>query len=333
MQVGLNTTSLSAGGALNPSVGQHAVAKNAPVRQKPSAVASDYPASPLIATRPQRYSVQLNDQITTLQQADGYLAQLEQQLMNYRHVAHRGGQGAQQNARDITRMLELRVALAGQSVDRQLKPVLQGEARVMFHAPALAERMQNPSSGACMFSVSDGRRTLLSAVSVGDEVDAGQYNVMMGNALRRVGIQVHARQGSVTFSSAETSWPHIAQTLSVHEEGARPSAFTPLTTFPEPSLADDVLQSVRQGTTRAGDSLQKALDTIGEQRAQMAVQQEKARQLIDNMARFPQADSAIQASTTLGGVLDNANHNYHILAQAVKGQARISGQTVRSLLR
>lgn len=72
MQVGLNTTSLSGSGALNPSVQQHTVAQNAPVRQKLPATASDYPASPLITTRPQRYSVQLNDQLTTLQQADHY---------------------------------------------------------------------------------------------------------------------------------------------------------------------------------------------------------------------------------------------------------------------
>ena len=59
----------------------------------------------------------------------------------------------------------------------------------------------------------------------------------------------------------------------------------------------------------------------------------KARQLIDGMARFPQAESAVKASESLGGVLDHANHNYQVLAQAVNGQARLSSQTVRSLLR
>lgn len=96
MQVGLNTTSLSGSGALNPSVQQHSVAQNVPVRQKLPATASDYPASPLITTRPQRYSVQLNDQLTTLQQADHYLGQLEQHLLDYRHASRRGGQTQQQ---------------------------------------------------------------------------------------------------------------------------------------------------------------------------------------------------------------------------------------------
>ncbi|HHN9316260.1 TPA: flagellar hook-associated protein, partial [Escherichia coli] len=42
--------------------------------------------------------------------------------------------------------------------------------------------------------------------------------------------------------------------------------------------------------------------------------------------------NAVQASEKLGGVLDSANHNYQVLLQAVNGQARISSQTVRSLL-
>lgn len=331
MQVGLHTTSLSGNGALN-TVQQPTVAQNVPVRQKSTAATSDYPASPLIATRPQRYSVQLNDQITTLQQADHYLGQLEQQLLDYRHASRRGGQGGEQKGIAITRMLEKRATLSGGAVDRQLKPVLQGDAQVAFHAPELAQMVQNRAPGTRMFSVSDGRQRQLSAVTTGDEVDGGQYKVMMSNALRRIGIQMHERQGTVTFSTSEAKWPQIAQTLGVHQEGSKPSTFTPLSTFAEPSLTDELLQNVRQGGGRTGESIQQALDTIGAQRAQMAVQQEKARQLIDNMARFPQAESALQASATLGGVLDNANHNYQILAQAVNGQARLSGQTVRNLL-
>ncbi|ENJ8585239.1 flagellar hook-associated protein, partial [Escherichia coli] len=78
--------------------------------------------------------------------------------------------------------------------------------------------------------------------------------------------------------------------------------------------------------------ISQTLESINQQRAQMAVQQEKARQLIDGMSRFPQTENAVQASENLGGVLDSANHNYQILLQAVNGQARISSQTVRNLL-
>lgn len=97
MQVGLTSSSLATGGAHSAAVSSSTVAPTQAVRQKLPATASEYPASPLITTRPQRYSVQLNDQLTTLQQADHYLGQLEQQLLDYRH-SQRKGAGAEYGA-------------------------------------------------------------------------------------------------------------------------------------------------------------------------------------------------------------------------------------------
>ena len=293
MQVGLTSSSLATGGAHSAAVSSSTVAPTQAVRQKLPATASEYPASPLITTRPQRYSVQLNDQLTTLQQADHYLGQLEQQLLDYRHSQRKGGQ-AQSSA--LMQMLDKRTALSGGAVDRQLQPVLQGEARVTFHSPDLANLVHNPTPGTRMFSVSDGRQTQLSAVMLSEDDSAGQYQTRLTNALRRVGVQVHQQADGISFS--------------------------------EPSQADRLVQSLQQG----GAGISQTLESINQQRVQMAVQQEKARQLIDGMSRFPQTESAVQASENLGGVLDSANHNYQVLLQAVNGQARISSQTVRSLL-
>ncbi|HAV8821379.1 flagellar hook-associated protein [Escherichia coli] len=313
MQVGLTSSSLATGGAHSAAVSSSTVAPTQAVRQKLPATASEYPASPLITTRPQRYSVQLNDQLTTLQQADHYLGQLEQQLLDYRHSQRKGGQ-AQSTA--LMQMLDKRTALSGGAVDRQLQPVLQGEARVSFHSP-----------GTRMFSVSDGRQTQLSAVMLSEDDNAGQYQTRLTNALRRVGVQLHQQAYGISFSTTEKQWPNIERTLSVRSDGDK-SAFMPLKIFAEPSQADRLAQSLQQG----GAGISQTLESINQQRAQMAVQQEKARQLIDGMSRFPQTENAVQASENLGGVLDSANHNYQVLLQAVNGQARISSQTVRNLL-
>ncbi|EOK9449738.1 flagellar hook-associated protein, partial [Escherichia coli] len=262
--------------------------------------------------------------LTTLQQADHYLGQLEQQLLDYRHSQRKGGQ-AQSTA--LMQMLDKRTALSGGAVDRQLQPVLQGEARVSFHSPELANLVHNPTPGTCMFSVSDGRQTQLSAVMLSEDDSAGQYQTRLTNALRRVGVQLHQQADGISFSTTEKQWPHIERTLSVRTDGDK-SAFMPLKTFAEPSEADRLAQSLQQG----GAGISQTLESINQQRAQMAVQQEKARQLIDGMSRFPQTENAVQASENLGGVLDSANHNYQVLLQAVNGQARISSQTVRNLL-
>lgn len=178
-----------------------------------------------------------------------------------------------------------------------------------------------------MFSVSDGRQTQLSAVMLSEYDNAGQYQTRLTNALRRVGIQMHQQADGISFSTTEKQWPNIESTLSVRTDGDK-SAFMPLKTFAEPSQADRLVQSLQQG----GPGISQTLESINQQRAQMAVQQEKARQLIDGMSRFPQTENAVQASENLGGVLDSANHNYQVLLQAVNGQARISSQTVRNLL-
>ena len=322
MQVGLRSSSLATGGAHSAAVSSSTVAPTQAVRQKLPATASEYPASPLITTRPQRYSVQLNDQLTTLQQADHYLGQLEQQLLDYRHSQRKGGQ-AQSTA--LMQMLDKRTALSGGAVDRQLQPVLQGEARVTFHSPD--NLVHNPTPGTRMFSVSDGRQTQLSAVMLSEDDSAGQYQTRLTNALRRVGVQLHQQADGISFSTTEKQWPDIERTLSVRTDGDK-SAFMPLKTFAEPSQVERLAQSLQQG----GAGISQMLESINQQRAQMAVQQEKARQLIDGMSRFPQTENAVQASENLGGVLDSANHNYQVLLQAVNGQARISSQTVRNLL-
>ncbi|ELU4765385.1 flagellar hook-associated protein [Escherichia coli] len=296
MQVGLTSSSLATGGAHSAAVSSSTVAPTQAVRQKLPATASEYPASPLITTRPQRYSVQLNDQLTTLQQADHYLGQLEQQLLDYRHSQRKGGQA-------------------------------QSSALMTFHSPDMANLVHNPTPGTRMFSVSDGRQTQLSAVMLSEDDSAGQYQTRLTNALRRVGVQLHQQADGISFSTTEKQWPDIERTLSVRTDGDK-SAFMPLKTFAEPSEADRLAQSLQQG----GAGISQTLESINQQRAQMAVQQEKARQLIDGMSRFPQTENAVQASENLGGVLDSANHNYQVLLQAVNGQARISSQTVRNLL-
>ena len=242
MQVGLTSSSLATGGAHSAAVSSSTVAPTQSVRQKLPATASEYPASPLITTRPQRYSVQLNDQITTLQQADHYLGQLEQQLLDYRHSQRKGGQ-AQSSA--LMQMLDNRIALSGGAVDRQLQPVLQGEARVTFHSPDLANLVHNPTPGTRMFSVFDGRQTQFSAVMLSDDA-AGQYQTRLTNALRRVGMQVHQQADGISFSTTEKQWPDIERTLSVRTDGDK-SAFMPLKTFAEPSQAERLAQSLQQG--------------------------------------------------------------------------------------
>lgn len=330
MQVGLHTSTLSNAGGLAPSaVSPQALNRSAPVSSKTVLTNSDYPASPLLTTRPQRYSVQLNDQLTTLQHADSYLGQLEQRLLDYRHAATGGGRRSpdlQTQAAAVTELLDKRVVSSGGAVDRQLMPVLQGEAKVRFDAPALLHLANAPET--VMFSVQDGQKKRLSALTAQTDTDTRQYALQLNNALRRIGIE--RVPGEATFTTSETQFAQISATLMQKGEG---KAAQTVAVQAEPAQADRLRAAVASGNWGAAQPLvQSALGQLGEQRQQLAAQQEKARQLIDGMSRFPESQSAVAASAALTSTLDRASHHYDVLAEAVRGQANLSKLTVRSLL-
>lgn len=344
MQVGLHTSTLSNTGGLAPStLKPQALERPAATKAKDPAQVSEYPASPLLTTRPQRYSVQLNDQLTTLQQADSYLGNLEQKLLDYRHVTQSGGRrgrdsgAAAQLSTEVQTLLATRSKRTGGAVDRQLMPVLQGDAQVRFHSPGLSSLFApDAQPESLLFSVHDGRKMQLSAVSVDEANDERQYVTQVSNALRRVGVRVNKGRDETGFSVKEHDWAQLQRSFSVMGEGKQFAAAvkTPLTPVAEPCLADRLAEALSSGNGGAAQSaVQDTLNQLSEQRERLAAQQEKARQLVDGMARFPETQSAEQASQALSSSLDGASHNYDLLAQAVNGQANLSKLTVRSLLR
>ncbi|MRT14696.1 flagellar hook-associated protein [Enterobacteriaceae bacterium RIT711] len=343
MQVGLHTSTLTNSGGLSSpsSIRQQGIDRPTPVSVKDIS-GSEYPASPLIATRPQRYSVQLNDQLTALQQADHYLGSLEQKLLDYRHGSLSGGRrgkespAVKQQATDIQNLLDKRIKMTGGAVDRQLMPVLTGEAQVAFRSPQLAQILKPdvlPES--MLFSVQSGRKTILSAVSVTDDTDARQYPTAVNNALRRVGVRTQKGAGETMFTTSESQWTQLANSFSVLGGGGKFSASqkTLLQVQAEPSQSEKLSTALSAGGWGAAQgAVQETLNHLAEQREQLAAQQEKARQLVDGMARFPETQSAVNASAKLSTSLDQASHNYDVLAQAINGQANLSKLTVRSLL-
>lgn len=333
MQISLNTTALSnqsAQGSTRPLAPGRAQAARQPIGQE-----NDYPASPLLSTRPQRYSVQLNDQLTTQQQADRYLATLEQTLLDYRQASRRESASGPLPAKAVQRLLDQRASLSGGAVDGKLNAVLQGEARVEFHSADLAQALQTPDAEALLFSVRQGRQTQLSAITVPNDADPRQLRTAMHNALRRVGVQVHDRHGQLTFSSSEKQWPDIRQSLSVMGEGVRFPAgeVKQLALGSVTTLADALHKAMNHGGAQAQAVVQQALGQVSDQRQKLAGQQEKARRLIDDMARFSESQNAVQAASTLAGSLEEASHNYQLLMEAVNGHGRFSSSTVQNLLR
>lgn len=328
MQVGLQTATRGPGSELSPAlVKDRARVQSIATRKE----REDYPASPLIALRPQRYSVQLNDQLTVLQQADSYLSTLEKTLLNQRHEASGRGQGAAHSAA-LADLLANRVQLSAGRVDRQLRPVLQGEAQVTFHAPELAALLNgNGEPVSLMFSVEAGRGRRLAAVSLANPGDALNPTMQIKNALQRTGVMPRYGDGKWTFSTGEAGWPQLQRSFTVAD--AKGENVRRLNLYSDPAPAEVLSAELATGQ-RDGlrNRVQSVLSQVGEQRQLLASAQEKARQRMDVMARFPETQSAETASVALGQTLAWACHHYDTLVQAVNGQANLPALTVQNLL-
>lgn len=328
MQVGLQTTTRASGGEIASGLVKDPTrVQTIPKRTE----REDYPASPLIALRPQRYSVQLNDQLTVIQQADSYLSRLEKALLNQRYVSSGGGQRPADSAA-LTDLLANRVHLSAGRVDRQMLPVLQGAPQVTFHSAELAALLNGDEEPvSLMFSVEVGRGRRLAAVSLANPADALNPTMQIKNALQRTGIMPRYSEGRWTFATGEAGWPQLQHSFTVADakgEHARRLSLQP-TSAPAEALSAALATGQRDGLQ---GMVQSVLNQVGEQRQLLASAQEKARQRMDIMARFPEAQSAESASAALGQTLAWACHHYDTLAQAVNGQANLPALTVQNLL-
>lgn len=328
MQVGLQNSTRTPGGELSPpSVKDATRVKSITRRQE----RDEYPASPLLAHRPQRYSVQLNDQLTTIQQADSYLSRLEKTLLNQRHSSSGGGQRGEERAA-LAELLANRTHYSAGRVDRQLLPVLQGEAQVTFHSPELAALLSGDEKSVSLtFSVEAGRGRRLAAVSLANTADVLNPTMQIKNALQRTGVMPHYGEGQWTFSTAETGWSQLQRSFTLADAQGEHARRLSLhaTSAPADALSDALAAGQRDGLR---SMVQNVLNQVGEQRQRLASAQQSVRQRMDVMARFPEAQSAARASAALGQTLAWACHDYSSLIEALNGQANLPALTVQILL-
>lgn len=328
MQVGLQTTTRASGGEHVQTPIKDRTRVRSIARR---AEREDYPASPLIALRPQRYSVQLNDQLTVLQQADSYLSRLEKALLNQRHALMNSGQQGEGGA-VLGELLANRTALSAGRIDRQLQPVLQGEAQVTFSAPELAALLNGDGGPvSLMFSAEAGRGRRLAAVLLANPADALNPAMQIKNALQRTGVMPRYGEGRWIFTTAEAHWPQLQRSFTLAD--AKGEHARRLTLHANPAPAEALAAALAAGQRNGLQGMvQGVLSQVGEQRQLLASAQEKARQRMDVMVRFPEAHSAEHASAALGQTLAWACHHYATLVQAVSGQANLPALTVQNLL-
>lgn len=340
MQVGLNQAGLplSTPSNLGGVKQTAAVAKQAQPRARNTD--NRFPESPLISTRPLRYNVQLNQQLTSVQQADNYLSQVESQLLQLRYAVGHGslrGDATNDAARSLSALLSQRPDLTAGTVDRHLEVDPEQTAQVHFTLPAAGRILQNDESETLIFSLAGQRREMV-AVSLEAGATPRQNVMRLNQGLGRFGIHASLdKQQSLAFSVDEKNWPQVSSQLSVRGEGKRFSAneFTALLARPEPAVTDTLSQLAQQPALMReyqGD-VQQALEQVTQQRGQLYNHQDNVRRRINEMATQYRPAEALEHARALRAHLQNSDQDYAATARALGAQANLRQGTVSNLLR
>lgn len=304
---------------------------NASTRQSNS-----FPDAPLISAQPLRYNVQLNQQLTRVQQADHFLQAAESQVLKVSHALSRRGDRQQALAQTgaLQSLLAQRQALSGGSVNRQLQVTLEGKTQVNFQLRDGQALVSNSQPEVLTFSLAGQQQRDISAAAIAADSSPQQALISLNQALGKWGI--HGKldaQRDVQFQVDEQQWARVNQHLSVQGGGERypHSQFFPVKPQAESTLEDDVARVLANPAQL--DSLQPLLDSTLEQltRQRKLLVRTKAlvQQRVDSMANL----SSSQANLTAQEVAQQMSHgSFQGLADALNAQANLPRATVKNVL-
>jgi hypothetical protein len=333
MQVGLKTTSLTTS---TPAAGRGGIDApqtiGRPAAPEVITPRSAFPESALLSRRPMRYNVQLNQQLTAVQQADSYLAQTETQLLQLRQSSLRGDAAPQANA--LQKHLQRRSQLSGGTIDRHLTATLEQKSTVNFTLPGSEKLLSQPDGETLVFCLG-GRQREMTAVSLPEEATPRQTLTRLNVGLGRLGI--HARQtagGQLMFSVDESRWERVSQQLTVRGEGRHypGDAFTLLAPQAEAASSDEVVALATRRERESQLKLQTTLEHITGQLSRLRQQQDRVASRINDMATVYSPAQAQEISRGLGAALANSGNSYGDLSRALGAQANVRLATVKNLL-
>lgn len=333
MQVSLKTASLTTSAPATAGRGTIDAPQSVTRASAPQTTSrNSFPESALLSRRPMRYNVQLNQQLTAVQQADSYLAKTETQLLQLRQSAARGDDLSAHSSA-LQKHLARRSQLSGGTVDRHLSASLEQKTAVSFTLPGCEKLLHQPDGETLVFSLG-GRQREMVAIALPEEATPRQTLTRLNVGLGRLGIHAtQASNGQLKFSVGEDRWERVSQQLTVRGEGGHfpADAFTLLAPQAE-SASSDEMQALTSRWEREGQTkLHAALEHITTQRSRLRQQQDRVSARISDMETVFTPRQAQETSRALGEVLAGSR-GFGALSQALGAQANVRLATVKNLL-
>ncbi|WP_313109256.1 hypothetical protein [Stutzerimonas nitrititolerans] len=331
---------------INPQERREALLRNAPAPLRTGASSETSPSEPATTSKSTSFSLQLNQQLSSMQSADSYLGDLQTRLSQLKLALSRqisspppnGEEAIGQAVQQVDALLEERTKRSANSLDANFRLRLNEPVRSRFSLQGLESLEQIRQSGRETLLFSGGRQLAEPvAVVLDDEMSDEQILRRFNGSLGQAGIRAELDQnGQLKFSAREGDWQMLKTQLAVQGEGKLfakgkylhlPSQDEQLLSFPD----DLQLDSFRE-LRRLLDSVVAGLDKITALREQMSNRQQEIREFLARQAHADEKQWAMDFSRSVFNLMQRSPSSYAAVTQTVVAQATISRFAVVSLL-
>jgi len=294
------------------------------------------------------YSLQLNQQLSSIQSANSYQNEVQSRLSQLKlklsaEVSAVSSQPAsRQQAREalqkVNAILNQRSRNTGNVLDASFQLKLNEPVRIRFSLQGLENIEQVRASGQETLVFSAGRQLSEPlAVILDDGMSVEQTLRRFNLPLNQAGLRAEINpDGALKFSARESDWIALRDELAVQGEGklfasgqyARvESAEDGLLGLPSHSG----LESVRE-MRQILDSVVSALDRVAQLREQISERESDIRQFLAEHLQADEREWAQSYVEALNKVMHRGSVNYVSQAQVVVSQANLTRYSVVSLL-
>ncbi|MEY8713307.1 hypothetical protein [Mangrovibacter phragmitis] len=332
MQVSLSPakTRLTQTAAAHTHKMQQAACVSSPAQVTPAA---DFPEPALLSRKPARYNIQLNAQLTAIQQAEDYLQGLEGVLLHYRHTKGQPGSPSRDTAA-LQQQLAQRLQRSAGTVDRQLNISLTRDSQVHFSLGFPREVFSQPQGETLIFAAGKGYKQL-AAVTLPEAASPRQILAHLNASLGKFGIHGEfSPRGECLFTADESRWDTLKGSLRVRGEGIHfpADSFTLLSPVSQASPVDSLQQLTGQWDKHARREVEQVLHHITHQQTTLRQHKASVTERIREMSPALTTQHVQQTAQGVGQQLASSRNHFEQLARSLAAQANIPQATVRHLL-
>lgn len=334
--------------ALDPRASAQAPLPEAPLSARPAREARPQAnrAPETLNRKESGFSLQLNQQLSSMQAAEHYLSELSTPLSGLKlNLSHQltsptanEREAISRRLGKLTELLEGRSKLAGESLDATLKLRLNEPLRSRFSLQGLESINTLQRAGQETLIVTAGRAFAEPiAVVLEEGMNTEQILRRLNGSLGQAGIRAELDQdGALKFSAPEKDWAKMKDLLRIQGEGKlfAKGSFTKVSSQEEAfgSFLANAKQDSPRDLRNLLDSVVGSLERVTSLREQLSQRQADVRDFLADQESQDETNWARTFAEAVFNVQTSKPSQYALVSQTVVAQANLTRFAVVSLL-